>query len=272
MRLAIFRSRKEPTNSAEEAVYKDQLNPVAELDGTGELVAEFVYGTKPNAPDYVIKNGVVYRIISDHLGSPRLVINVTTQAVVQQIAYDEFGNTTLWSGTWGFQPFGFAGGLYDHDTKLLRFGARDYEADAGRWTAKDPLEFDGGEANLYRYALNDPINFIDSKGKNPLAAILVGLGGLCAGYTAGTAITDWNDPARVQESLSLIEDQLQRINERLRSPGCDSATAAQLLEARNRLAQIQLTLVGTLGGGNLAVDIALNVLCDLLIGLGFVLG
>ncbi|MDH5679538.1 MAG: RHS repeat-associated core domain-containing protein, partial [Nitrospinota bacterium] len=39
----------------------------------------------------------------------------------------------------GFQPFGFAGGLYDQHTKLTRFGARDYDAHAGRWTSKDPI-------------------------------------------------------------------------------------------------------------------------------------
>ncbi len=31
-----------------------------------------------------------------------------------------------------FQPFGFAGGLYDLDTKLTRFGARDYDAETSR--------------------------------------------------------------------------------------------------------------------------------------------
>ncbi|MDS4031603.1 MAG: hypothetical protein RKO66_16235 [Candidatus Contendobacter sp.] len=31
----------------------------------------------------------------------------------------------------GFQPFGFAGGLYDKDTGLVRFGARDYGAADG---------------------------------------------------------------------------------------------------------------------------------------------
>ncbi|HET8934091.1 MAG TPA: RHS repeat-associated core domain-containing protein [Polyangiales bacterium] len=37
----------------------------------------------------------------------------------------------------GFQPFGFAGGLYDADTGLVRFGERDYDALTGRWTKKD---------------------------------------------------------------------------------------------------------------------------------------
>ncbi|MFE1574238.1 RHS repeat-associated core domain-containing protein [Comamonas odontotermitis] len=63
-----------------------------------------------------------------------------------------------------FQPFGFAGGLYDPDTGLTRFGARDYDAETGRWTAKDPILFEGGDPNLYGYVLQDPVNFIDLNG------------------------------------------------------------------------------------------------------------
>ncbi|MCC6175807.1 MAG: RHS repeat-associated core domain-containing protein, partial [Chloroflexi bacterium] len=40
-------------------------------------------------------------------------------------------------------------------------GARDYDADSGRWTAKDPIGFAGGQANLYGYVLNDPVNLVD---------------------------------------------------------------------------------------------------------------
>ena len=64
----------------------------------------------------------------------------------------------------GFQPFGFAGGLYDADTKLIRFGARDYDPETGRWTSKDPIRFGGGDSNLYGYVTNDPVNFVDPLG------------------------------------------------------------------------------------------------------------
>lgn len=63
-----------------------------------------------------------------------------------------------------FQPFGFAGCLYDVDTKLCHFGARDYDASTGRWLSKDPVLFKGGDANLYGYVLQDPINLIDPAG------------------------------------------------------------------------------------------------------------
>jgi RHS repeat-associated protein len=145
-------------------LYQDQLKPVAELDGINKIVSRFVYGTKVNVPEYMVKGGITYRIVTDHLGSPRLVINATDGTIVQRMEYDEFGQVTADTAP-GFQPFGFAGGLYDPDTKLVRFGARDYDAETGRWTAKDLLMFAGGDTNLYRYVANDPINFIDPKGQ-----------------------------------------------------------------------------------------------------------
>jgi len=144
-------------------LYQNQLNPVAELDGNGNLVSRFVYASKGNVPDYLVKGGGTYRIVSDHLGSPRLVIDIASGAIVQRMDYDEFGQVITDTNP-GFQPFGFAGGLYDRDTKLVRFGARDYDAEVGRWTAKDPILFAGGDTNLYGYVVNDPVNLVDPAG------------------------------------------------------------------------------------------------------------
>jgi len=112
----------------------------------------------------MIKGGVTYRIIADHLGSPRLVVNTANGLVIQRMDYDAFGNVITDTNP-GFQPFGFAGGLYDRDTKLVRFGARDYDAETGRWTAKDPILFEGGLANLYSYVGADPVNLQDADGR-----------------------------------------------------------------------------------------------------------
>jgi len=62
-------------------------------------------------------------------------------------------------------PFGFAGGLCDKDTGLVRFGYRDYDPETGRWTAKDPILFAGGDTDLYGYCLNNPVGFIDHDGR-----------------------------------------------------------------------------------------------------------
>lgn len=150
-------------------LYWDQLHPLAELDGGGALASRFVYASERGAPAYMTKGTSTYRILSDHLGSPRLVVDAGTGIVVQRLDYDEFGNVTLDTNP-GFQPFGFAGGLYDRDTGLVRFGARDYDPANGRWTAKDPLRFDAGDTNLYAYALGDPVNFADPSGLGPCEA------------------------------------------------------------------------------------------------------
>jgi len=144
-------------------LYQDDFRPVAELDGNGNVVSRFVYGSRATVPDYVIKNGNTYRIIADDVGSPRLVVDVSSGQIAQRIDYDEFGNL-LQDSNPGFQPFGFAGGLYDRDLGLVRFGARDYDATAGRWISKDPIGFAGGDSNLYAYAAGDPVNSVDVSG------------------------------------------------------------------------------------------------------------
>jgi RHS repeat-associated protein len=88
--------------------------------------------------------------------------------------YSAFGVRTVKTGSEDAIPFGFAGGLYDADTALTRFGARDYDARFGRWTNKDPILFDGGQTNLYVYVGNDPVNYVDPEGES--AAIAVGIG------------------------------------------------------------------------------------------------
>jgi len=82
-----------------------------------------VYGSKPNVPDYMVRGGATWRIVSDHLGSPRLVVNTATGAIAQRMDHDAFGNVLLDTNA-AFQPSGFGGGLYDPDTGLMRFGAR----------------------------------------------------------------------------------------------------------------------------------------------------
>jgi len=156
-------------------LYQDQLKPVAELDDAGNVVSRFVYATHVKVPDTMVKGGVTYRIVTDHLGSPRLVVNSVSGAVVQRMDYDAWGSVLVDTNP-GFQPFGFAGGLYDRDTGLVRFGARDYDAGVGRWLAKDPIGFEGAETDVFTYTSNDPVQLGDATGmsvfpnpfKNPI--------------------------------------------------------------------------------------------------------
>jgi RHS repeat-associated protein len=144
-------------------LYGSQLQPASWLNGDGSIRATFVYSDSPNVPEYMAQGTTTYRLIRDQVGSVRLVENTSTGAVAERIDYDEFGNVLSDSAP-GFQPFGFAGGLRDLDSGLTRLGARDYDPVTGRWTAKDPLRFGGGSANLYSYSDGDPVNDSDPDG------------------------------------------------------------------------------------------------------------
>jgi len=146
----------------ERLIYKDQLAPIAKLDGDGNVLEEYVYGIGINSPDYIKKDGVNYRVIKDHLGSTRMIMNSSTGEVVKTIRYSEFGEITEETGTFN-TIFGFAGGIRDTDTELTKFGARWYDPETGRWIQRDPIMFDGG-LNHYAYVSNDPVNKIDPTG------------------------------------------------------------------------------------------------------------
>ncbi len=104
----------------------------------------------------MVTPGGTYRLVKDHRGSVRLVTNASTGAIVQELTYDAWGRVLADTNP-GFQPFGFAGGLYDPATGLVRFGVRDYDAEIGRWTAKDPVRFNQPDGpNFYGYLHGDP--------------------------------------------------------------------------------------------------------------------
>ncbi|MBX3131690.1 MAG: RHS repeat-associated core domain-containing protein [Polyangiaceae bacterium] len=151
-------------------LFKDQLEPIAEIDEPSGNVRRFIYASRAHVPDLMIDNTGVYRLLTDQLGSVRLVVRVSDGAVVQHIDYDPWGVPTVVTGDWTVQGFGFAGGVYDAETGFVRFGARDYDARVGRWTAKDPIRFDGGD-NLLMYALGDPVGKVDLDGRNPIAVV-----------------------------------------------------------------------------------------------------
>ena len=119
-------------------LYESDLGIAAELSPSGAVLSRFVYGAQVNVPEYMERGGVRYRLITDHLGSVRLVVEATTGTIQQRLDYDEYGRIVTNTNP-GFQPFGYAGGLLDDATGLVRFGARDYGAVVGRFTRKDPV-------------------------------------------------------------------------------------------------------------------------------------
>ncbi|WP_028062594.1 RHS repeat-associated core domain-containing protein [Solirubrobacter soli] len=109
------------------------------------------------------RGGERYYVGTDAVGSPRLVVRASDGSVVRKVTYDSFGVETDVSGAFEL-PIGYAGGLRDAATGLVRFGARDYDPAAGRFTASDPTFFRGSAENLYTYAGNNPVTQRDPSG------------------------------------------------------------------------------------------------------------
>ncbi|KKO47498.1 hypothetical protein VT06_16780, partial [Arsukibacterium sp. MJ3] len=69
-------------------------------------------------------------------------------------------------------------------------GYRDYDPQTGRWTARDPIGFAGGDTNLYGYVLGDPINFIDSNGLSGMDWVFGGIYNLTGGWVPSQGLVD----------------------------------------------------------------------------------
>jgi RHS repeat-associated protein len=149
-------------------VYRNALEIAAEVSSTGTVTTRYVHGPLSHTPAYFIRGGATYAVLTDHLGSVRSVVRTSDGTVMQSLTYDPWGKV-LTDSSPGFQPFGFAGGLYDKDTGLVHFGAREYDGSTGRWTTKDPSRFEGG-VNLYAYSFDDPVNWVDLTGNAPCPA------------------------------------------------------------------------------------------------------
>jgi RHS repeat-associated protein len=169
-------------------LFEDQLNPVAELDGDGNLLWQYVYASRAHSPDFVVNaSGEVYRVISDQLGSPRLIVNVADDTdVLLEAEYTAFGERSVIAGDGSALSVGFAGGEFDVDSGLTRFGARDYDARVGRWVSKDPIGWEGGQVNLYVYVNNDDVNSSDPSGTGPYEFF----GCLLSGADSGVCVHD----------------------------------------------------------------------------------
>jgi RHS repeat-associated protein len=207
---------------------------LAVYDGSDNLLMRFEYANS-RVPVAVDAEGVTYYLTYDQVGSLRVVAD-SSGNVVKSTQYDSFGNILDDSNPSFEVPFGFAGGLHDRDTGLVRFGYRDFDPDIGRWTAKDPIGFSGGDTDLYGYVLNDPINFVDPDGlytwpytwKGWAGALLTGAGAAVASagaiplgvglIAAGAGLTIWDfiegiNQAKTDTKASLREMIKERIDQ-----------------------------------------------------------
>lgn len=135
----------------------------ADFDASGAVQMRYLHGP---AVDMLLARtdeaAVTSWYLTDRLGTVRDVAN-TAGTVIYHAAFDEFGNRTAESGAGG-DRWGYTGRELDRETGLQYNRARYYDAAIGRWTQEDPIAFEGGDANLYRYVGNRTTGFTDPDG------------------------------------------------------------------------------------------------------------
>ena len=84
--------------------------------------------------------------------------------LLNQITYNSKGEiVNQTSPTVSFR-FAYTGREFDISTGLYYNRARYYDPITGRFISQDPIGFDSGDVNLYRYVGNSPTNFTDRSG------------------------------------------------------------------------------------------------------------
>ena len=104
--------------------------------------------------------------------------------ILNHITYNSFGQVTSETDPDMDLRFGYTGRELDEETGLMYYRARYFDPANGTFVSEDPLGFDAGDANVYRYVFNNPTNFTDPSG-NFAQALTLGYG---AKLLAGTAL------------------------------------------------------------------------------------
>ncbi len=137
---------------------------VLQLDDTGAPTQRYLWA---EAVDDGGAEDVVWAL-GDHQNTIRDLVTYDPLSgdttVANHITYDSFGNITAETSAAAVDHlFGYTGRLFDEATGLQNNLNRWYDPELGRWLTEDPIGFEGGNGNLYRYC-NDPVNGSDPSG------------------------------------------------------------------------------------------------------------
>jgi RHS repeat-associated protein len=148
--------------------YDEAGHITGEYGSTGTMQAEYIY--LDGTPVGVAKGSTLSYIESDHLGTPRQVIDRTRNVAIWK--WDLLGNTfgatapnqdPDLDSTQFVLNLRFPGQYYDAETGLIHNGWREYDKDSGRYTQSDPIGLGGG-ASTYAYVDGSPLTYVDLSG------------------------------------------------------------------------------------------------------------
>ncbi len=195
--------------------YYDNARILEEQNSSAVTQATYVYGNTVDEVLTMTRGGQTYYYHQNGQGSVEAITN-STATPVERYTYDAYGLVTVTDGSfnpiapnaWGTphsaigNPDLFTGRQLDEETGLYFYRARYYDAVKGRFIQRDPLGYVDG-ANLYEYALSNPINFVDPMGLDA-GTILNSLKKLKEGYDQVSRIRDLNEQIALLQAFATI--------------------------------------------------------------------
>ncbi len=138
------------------------------MDKTTGNVTTTRYYSHGDATVAMRSAGVLTWLASDHQGTTQVAINSADPSLVKQQRQTPFGGQRGGDAALPGER-GFVGGTRDVSTGLTHLGARDYDADLGRFVSLDPILDPSSpqQINGYNYANNDPVTLSDPSGYKP---------------------------------------------------------------------------------------------------------
>ncbi|WP_086930361.1 RHS repeat-associated core domain-containing protein [Agarilytica rhodophyticola] len=196
--LTLFENNQQVQQSIHHYLY-DQHNIIAVLDEDKKLLASIVHGDEIDVPLSITthnhevlslsdvektyfdslneidqqailkaKTQRTYYYHRDHQGSITMLTDANGE-IVEQFEYDDSYGTVLkhTKKQETYNPYAYTGREFDA-ADLYYYRARYYDPQIQRFLSNDPMGFISGDTNFYRYVENNPVNFVDPAGYNPV--------------------------------------------------------------------------------------------------------
>ena len=190
-------------------------NAWADFDSDGNVIARYLTGDRI---DHLLarqrgQEGTAW-YLADRLDTVRDIVDASG-TIIAQADYSAFGNIISTTDELALDRFTFTGREWFADLELFHYRARAYDAGIGQFISQDPLAFEAGDENLYRYVFNTPTNATDPTGEVTtfeyvVIAILGVELGIIVGAAGGTLAVTYGT---LFYGLIKLSSELQKANE-----------------------------------------------------------
>jgi RHS repeat-associated protein len=152
------------TTTTRENYYLDRNQIAFVTDDSGNETFHYLYGL--NIDQVLAQDaptGMVWSL-ADRLGTVDLLTDASGN-VVDRRTFDSFGRLLNESNPNVKFRYGYTGREEDKESGLDYYRARYYDPNVGRFISVDPIGFEAGDTNLYRYVGNNSTNATDPTGE-----------------------------------------------------------------------------------------------------------